>query len=213
MEESPSGNVTPKRHLPVLRSIQARLDRAVVAACRGQRAKRLLDVGCGEGELTEQLARTLPDGEVLGLDRPSKKLDGCWKRIDQPNLTFVTGSATDLPFGDDEFDVVTAIEVLEHIRDWSAALDEIARVCSRLVVASVPHEPYWRYLNMARLAYLDANGNTPGHVNHWSRRDFRRVMEQRFVVRAVRSIFPWTLVVAEVQTRMAPAGRDLDASR
>jgi SAM-dependent methyltransferase len=204
------GSVTLKRQSRWMGPIQARLDRATLAAYESRPGQRLLEVGCAEGELTEMIAGASPDCDVVGFDLPSEELTALWDEIELPNLTFLTGTATDMPFEDDEFDVVFAIEVLEHVPDWRAALDEITRVCSRRVVASVPREPIWRLLNMARLKWLSDLGNTPGHVNHWSRGDFRRLMEERLTVREVRSVFPWTLVVADVRTRLADSGPDLD---
>ena len=53
-----------------------------------------------------------------------------------------------------------------------ATVAEMARVAQRWLLVSVPREPLWRGLNMARGAYLRELGNTPGHVNHWSKRAF-----------------------------------------
>jgi hypothetical protein len=50
----------------------------------------------------------------------------------------------------------------------------MARCAERHLLVSVPREPLWRMLNMARGAYWPALGNTPGHLNHWSRRSFVR---------------------------------------
>ena len=77
-----------------------------------------------------------------------------------------------MPFADDEFDVATAIEVLEHVPDPAHTVAEMARVAERWLLVSVPREPLWRGLNVARGAYMKDLGNTPGHVNHWSKRAF-----------------------------------------
>ena len=58
--------------------------------------------------------------------------------------------------------------------------------CSWLI-ASVAREPLWRALNLARLSYVGDLGNTPGHLNHWSRHEFVRFLESRFEVVEVRS--------------------------
>ena len=74
------------------------------------------------------------------------------------------------------FDLVLAIEVLEHVPDPAAALRELARVARRDVVLSVPREPIWRAANMARGKYWGDLGNTPGHIQHWSRAGFVRLV-------------------------------------
>ena len=85
--------------------------------------------------------------------------------------------AENLPFADDEFDVATAIEVLEHVPDPAHTVAEMARVAQRWLLVSVPREPLWRGLNVARGAYIKDLGNTPGHVNHWSKRAFVALLE------------------------------------
>ncbi len=103
-----------------------------------------------------------------------------------------------LPFADDEFDVATAIEVLEHVPDPAHTVAEMARVASRWLLVSVPREPLWRGLNMARGAYLKELGNTPGHVNHWSKSSFVKLLSQHGEVVQARSPFPWTMLLVRL---------------
>ncbi len=60
----------------------------------------------------------------------------------------------------------------------------------------MPFEPIWRAGNLARGRYVRDLGNTPGHVNHWSRRGFARFVARRFEVEQVKSPLPWTMVRA-----------------
>jgi hypothetical protein len=64
---------------------------------------------------------------------------------------------------------------------------------------SVPREPLWRALNLARLKYVGALGNTPGHLNHWSRRRFVEFLERRLQVVEVRSPMPWTMALCRAR--------------
>jgi hypothetical protein len=63
---------------------------------------------------------------------------------------------------------------------------------------SVPREPLWRALNVARGAYLAQLGNTPGHVNHWSKRAFVSLLGRYGEVVEARSPFPWTMLLVRV---------------
>jgi hypothetical protein len=94
--------------------------------------------------------------------------------------------------------MATAIEVLEHVPDPERTVSEMARVAKRWVLVSVPREPLWRGLNMARGAYLKDLGNTPGHVNHWSKRSFVSMLSRQGTVAEVRSPFPWTMCLVDV---------------
>ena len=115
-----------------------------------------------------------------------------------------------MPFPDSSFDLVVAIEVFEHFADPDRALAELVRVGTDELIASVPLEPIWRVGNMVRGRYLGDLGNTPGHVNHWSRRGFSRFVAQRWDVTEVACPLPWTMVRARCEmstvTRRSLAG-------
>ena len=76
-----------------------------------------------------------------------------------------------------------------------ATLAEMARVARGHLLVSVPREPLWRGLNMARGAYWRDLGNTPGHVNHWSKRGFVSLLSRYGTVEEARSPFPWTMLL------------------
>jgi 2-polyprenyl-3-methyl-5-hydroxy-6-metoxy-1,4-benzoquinol methylase len=107
--------------------------------------------------------------------------------------------AESLPFADGEFQVASAIEVLEHVPDPEHSVSEMARVASGHLIVSVPREPLWRGLNMARGAYWSSAGNTPGHLNHWSKVGFKSLLTQFGAVEEVRSPFPWTMLLVKVE--------------
>jgi hypothetical protein len=71
-------------------------------------------------------------------------------------------------------------------------------VAKRWLLVSVPREPLWRALNLARGAYVKELGNTPGHVNHWSKRSFVRMLERHGEVQEARSPFPWTMLLVRL---------------
>ena len=156
-------------------------------------ARRILEVGMGEGIVSARVRELLPDASFAGLDLPDPELAAHWQDFD---VSCLFGDVTALPFADDTFDLVLAIEVFEHFPDPQAALAEVARVCSATLVASVPLEPIWRVGNLARRRYLREWGNTPGHVNHWGRRSFATFVAGEFDVEEVHSPLPWTMVRA-----------------
>ncbi len=157
----------------------------------------LLDVGCGEGVLTHRWAQRV-DGRVVGIDLDDPLLHREWEQRQAPNLEYLVMKAENLPFEDDAFDVATAIEVLEHVPDPEHTVAEMARVASGHLLVSVPREPLWRGLNMARGAYWKDLGNTPGHLNHWSKRSFVQLLSRHGEVVEARSPFPWTMLLVRV---------------
>jgi SAM-dependent methyltransferase len=156
----------------------------------------ILEVGVGEGEVAARLAARWPAARIVGIDLPDSTLASHWR--DAP-LAGAFADIARLPFPDSSFDLVLAIEVLEHVPDPPAALRELARVARRDVVLSVPREPIWRIANMGRGKYLTDLGNTPGHINHWSKRAFVSTVAGELAVRRVRAPFPWTMVAAELR--------------
>ena len=96
------------------------------------RGQRLLDVGCGPGTITVDLARRLAPGLVVGLDRedrPLREARAYAVGADPGNVTFQIGDLYRLPCLYDSFDVVHAHQVLQHLSDPVAALVEMQRVC------------------------------------------------------------------------------------
>ena len=143
-------------------------------SCCASRSQSLLDVGCGEGVLVHSWAQRLGERRVVGIDLEEESIQAGWSQRQAPNLEYHVMHAENLPFAEDEFDLASAIEVLEHVPDPEHTLAEMARCAQRHLLVSVPREPLWRMLNMARGAYWPALGNTPGHLNHWSKRSFVR---------------------------------------
>jgi 2-polyprenyl-3-methyl-5-hydroxy-6-metoxy-1,4-benzoquinol methylase len=162
-------------------------------------ADSVLDVGCGEGVLTQAWAERLTDCRVVGLDLEDPQLRAEWAGRSRSNLEFVAGDAAALPFAQGEFDLVAAIESLEHVPEPRQALDEMTRVARSHLLVSVPREPLWRGLNLARGAYPRHLGNTPGHLHHWSRHGLVELLSGYGRVIAVRAPLPWTMAL--VQTR------------
>ena len=170
---------------PVLRSHRWRTAENSAAYLLGhlRPTDQLLDVGCGPGTITVDLARRLPDGGVIGVDRSDDVIDEARAAAgaDAANIEFRAADLYDLPFDDDRFDVVHAHQVLQHLSDPVAALREMARVTrSGGIVAvrdadygaftwapDVPGLDHWLggYREVAR--NLDAEPDAGRHLLGW----------------------------------------------
>ncbi len=188
----PTGNLVHKEAIknPIERRMvdgfSAALQRALPAT-----ASRVLEVGCGEGRQLTAIGDRFPNAALVGLDLPDVELEDAWSAVP---LQMVQASALDLPFADNTFDLVLAIEVLEHLPDPARAMREIVRVASDAVVISVPWEPVWRIGNLARGRYLAQLGNTPGHIQHFTRRGLLSLARGAIDVDLVLRPVPWTMI-------------------
>jgi len=199
----PTGNTFDKYGStnPVVRRLMSGFEGTLARLFTRAAPDSVLDVGCGEGVLTFKWARALGDKPVLGIDLADPKLEAEWRTRQRQNLELRAMTADelqDLPFPDRSFDLAAAIEVLEHVPDPEATLAEMARVTARHLLVSVPREPLWRGLNVTRGAYVRDFGNTPGHVNHWSKRSFINLVSRHGEVVVACSPFPWTMLLARV---------------
>jgi len=117
---------------------------AVLRALRRQRARRILDVGCGTGLLASRLRRELPRAHVVGCDFSRGMLAHAARRERAPQL--VQGTALALPFRDARFDAVVSTEAFHWFPDPVQALRELRRVLvpgGRLLVSLVNPPAEW----------------------------------------------------------------------
>lgn len=161
-------------------------------------ARTLHEAGCGEGVLSLRAASR--GVTVSGTDLEPAVVQDANRRAAEagfPSL-FRQGDLYDISPGSmSHLDILVCCEVLEHLPDPNAGLGILARSGAPLLLLSVPREPIWRALNIARFRYLGDWGNTPGHLNHWSRAAFVSFVGQRFDILAVCSPLPWTFVLAK----------------
>jgi ubiquinone/menaquinone biosynthesis C-methylase UbiE len=199
-EGTVTGNTYDKYNTtnPVAKRLQAGFERDLKDLFSQAAPQSLLDVGCGEAEHTHKWALALGDKRVVGIDLEDATLQEFWKTRTAPNLEYKILKAENMPFADNEFDVASAIEVLEHVPDPAHTIKEMARVAKRHLLVSVPREPIWRAVNMARGAYIKDLGNTPGHLNHWSKKAFIAELSKVGTVQEARSPFPWTMLLVRV---------------
>ena len=97
--------------------------------------KSILDVGCGGGWLLKKLNKKLDDDvRLVGVDASKPRIDA----KDKAEIEYKEGFITDLPFKTGEFELVSAVEVLEHVPNIEDAVTEVVRVSSSYVLILVP---------------------------------------------------------------------------
>lgn len=131
------------------------------------------EIGCGEGYLTRYIDEM--GINIHGADVSTKVIEVAKKKY--PHLKFSVCSIYDLSDNIEKHDMIIASEVLEHLEQPSLALEEIKKSTKKYIILSVPNEPFFRLANIFRLKYLNRLGNTPGHINNWSKKEFQSLIE------------------------------------
>jgi ubiquinone/menaquinone biosynthesis C-methylase UbiE len=115
----------------------------------------LLDVGCGPGTITADLATQITPGRVTALETSEEALDLARETITAPNVDFAAGDVHALDFPDDTFDVVHAHQVLQHVGDPVQALREMRRVTKPGGIIAVRDSDYAAFTWFPQLPELD----------------------------------------------------------
>jgi glycosyltransferase involved in cell wall biosynthesis/SAM-dependent methyltransferase len=181
---------------PIVRRMMNDFDTALSDLVAISAPQSIHEIGCGEGYWVLRwaekglCARGCDFSEkVIRIARENASRRGL------PNALFEARSIYDLDVRHDGADLVVCCEVLEHLHNPAQALQSLARVVGRHLIVSVPREPVWRALNLARGKYLTRLGNTPGHIQHWSSAGFVKLVSEYFEVIEVRKPFPWTMLL------------------
>lgn len=153
------------------------------------------EVGCGEGYLSMRLLENGIDARGCDLDTGVVRKANALTAARGHGERFTARSVYEIAPGEISADLIVCCEMLEHVPDPGAALDVLAAQHALHWLLSVPREPIWRCLNMARGKYVADLGNTPGHIQHWSASGFRQLVERRFKVVERRTPLPRTMLL------------------
>ena len=126
---------------------------------------KILDVGCGLGDVLEQLPGHF---ELYGVDYAQSNVEYASKRL-EGKAVIQQGSIYNLPYENQSFDICLCLEVLEHIEDDLKAVKEISRVTRKggILIAAVPYTFYWK--SYKKLL---------GHFRHYTRESFTNLLLQ-----------------------------------
>lgn len=181
---------------PIVRLIMTGFDAALTEMIDLASPNSIHEVGCGEGYWVLEWVKKGIDAR--GSDLSSKVIEmakmnavdtGC------PQDLFKQKSIYELTPGCDSAELVVCCEVMEHLVDPDSGLEALQSIAQEYVILSVPREPLWCTLNVLRGKYISACGNTPGHIQHWSKKSFIEKVSQYFQIVDVRSPVPWTMIL------------------
>jgi ubiquinone/menaquinone biosynthesis C-methylase UbiE len=185
-----------QKHLnpnPVQRYLLRRFHRQIASLLKATGAEKILDAGCGEGFVVSYLLQGNDRLAITGIDCSPQAIEMARQMV--PGVLFDVGDLREMPYGDDSFDLVMCLEVLEHLPDPHKGLRELRRVTSTHCLVSVPHEPFFRATNFLRGKHVPAWGRDPEHLQHWTARQFRRLVQQYLEIERFVYSFPWVIVL------------------
>lgn len=94
------------------------------------------------------------------------------------------------------YDIVICTEVLEHLENPEKAICSLCNAATRYVIITVPHEPWFCLGNLVVLKNVTRFGNPIDHINHWTRRGFKKMLKKENVVLSILTgSFPWSIAV------------------
>lgn len=193
-----AGNVYDKygSSNPVARLLMHGFKRAMNALVKRVNPGSIHEVGCGEGFWALQWMEQGICVKASDFSRRVIELAKANARArNLPEEPFRVSSIYDLKPERDGADLIVCCEVLEHLERPEEGLEILQDIAGGYLILSVPDEPLWRVLNMLRGKYWREWGNTPGHVQHWSRYKFCALVSRYFEVVEMRSPLPWTMLL------------------
>lgn len=157
----------------------------------------IFEIGCGEGYWVlhwNKLGLT-----AHGCDVSSQVIEIAQTNAYKNNLSSKLFTVKNLYECDENntADLIVCCEVLEHLDNPKKALNILQQIVNKYLILSVPREPIWRLLNMLRGRYCSALGNTPGHLQHWSKRGFVTLVSSYFDIIQVKTPFPWIMLLCQ----------------
>lgn len=184
----------------IAKYLMREFNRAILDLVIISKATDIHEVGCGEGYLACWLAENKVN-RVRASDFSHQIIDRAKIIASRANLeiSFKAQSIYNLNPIDDSAELIVCCEVLEHLAHPEKAIKTIVQLAKPFLLVSVPHEPLWSMMNMARGKYLNSWGNTPGHIQRWSRKKFVSLLSKHVDVIAIRTPIPWTVVLCQAR--------------
>ncbi len=198
-----------RSHNPLQRALLHRFHQKVHHWLEELQPRRILDFGCGEGLFWDAIGQFGPLPPITGLDLRVDAIEQARQRL--PNHRFECIDLFDFDPGDEKFDLVVASETLEHLYQPEQYLQRLAKLSSRWILLSVPHEPFFRLANLLRGRDLARWGNHPEHVQQWSVRSFSQFVSNDLIIERLSTSFPFILLLG--RPRLKRPGRSGSRSK
>jgi len=185
---------------PIVQKIMDNFNKSLSGLVARSKSKQIHEIGCGEGYWVMQWkAQGI---EARGSDFSAQVIEIAQKNALEENLSadiFEQCSIYDVKPDRDSADLIVCCEVMEHLERPENGLRALQQIVKKHVILSVPREPVWCALNLLRGKYISRLGNTPGHIQHWSRSGFVNLVANYFDIIEVRTPLPWTMLLCRTK--------------
>lgn len=182
---------------PAVSSLDNKLKRDIIKILNKVKKGNILDVGCGEGFITSNIARAFPETKITAIDPEEQYIKYAKKFNSLPNIKFETGDLDSFN-SKDRFDLVISTEVLEHLDKPFETLKKMISFSGKYVLFTVPNEPFFRIGNFLSLKYVRRFGNTPGHLNNWTKKKLAGFVSKTGLRFKIKTSSFWNIVLIEV---------------
>lgn len=153
----------------------------------------ILELGCAEGFIINYLKLCNTNFIFEGVDI-SKEAIEIAKELN-PGVNFKVNDINNLEYGENSFDLVMMIEVLEHLQYPQRVLWSIKNISKKYFIFSVPREPYFSVCNFIRGKNILRFGSDPEHLHKWRKSQFIKLIENYFYLVKIKYSFPWLIVI------------------
>jgi len=183
---------------PIVKRLMSAYSASLTKLIKKANADSIHEVGCGEGYWT---LKWLENGiDARGSDFSENIIKTAKRNAKEKNLPenkFSVRNIYDLDPSTDSANLIVCAEVLEHLDNPERALMSLTKVVGSFLIVCVPREPIWSVLNMARGKYWRDWGNTPGHIQRWSKSGFIGFIGKQFDIIDVETPLPWTMLLCK----------------
>lgn len=153
----------------------------------------ILDVGCGEGFISNYIYKTGKHRLITGIDIDKGAID--FAKGNNKCINYMVGDVNKTS-SNKKYDIVMALEILEHLENPDKTLKNIMSLSKRQVIISVPNEPFFSLGNLLSLKNVKRFGTPSEHINIWTKKKFIQFLESNNIrdYKLYRS-FPWLIIV------------------
>jgi len=182
-------------HNPLKRRLLKRFAIQIAGKIQKFDPEHILDLGCGSAKGWEMIQQHMAAwrGDYTGADITLANIEAA-KARGLARSNFVIMAENDLPFSPRQFDLIMALEVLEHLEKPAAMLTSLSALAPKYIMLSVPNEPWFSLGTLLSGRYLKRFGRDPEHLQYWNVRSFAAFAEQYLEDIRINTCFPFTII-------------------